>query len=120
MGTEWTTKEALAGLAEPTVAPCEWDGGTGYVRMMDAGGRAAFFAYPLDEGEAEAGRAAKQQIAFVRSVLCDPAGNRVFEDTEDDWQAVSKLPHGFIDAAQEAGYTLNGMDAEAVESAEGN
>lgn len=117
MGVIGTRDGILAAqdLPRKAVDVPEW-GCTVYVRSMTGDERDAWEQWLLDTKD---GRR-RIRARYCALVLVDADGERLFQDTDEDVEALGKKSAAALDRVFGAALTLNGMSEADQEAAEGN
>jgi len=126
-GGEITTRAALLVAGAPEIATVEWHGRTFYCRDIGGRGRARMSReYATCKRDAPAACVSPDELMpwnelFVLFGVCDAAGHRLFDPSEDNPESIADALDGDLLAALAfAIRDISGMAPDAVEEAQGN
>jgi hypothetical protein len=94
-----------------------------YIRKWSAGERIEFTKQSIasidkkGEAEIDTQKVFDQQIKFLQIILCDEAGKRIFNDSQEDYAELAQVDGDIIETLWNEAWEFNSMGKAAMDKA---
>jgi hypothetical protein len=94
-----------------------------YIRKWSASERVEFTRHVITSADAKGNmeidtqKVLEQQIKFLQFVICDENGNRIFNDSEEDYKELTSVDADVIEKLWNEAWIFNGMGKPAMDEA---